>query len=333
MPKAGGLPPGCGGPAARPVPESREDPAMNFDLTDLRLFLAVVETGSITAGAERSALSLAAASARIRNLEHQAGVALFERSRRGVAATAAGRALLVHARRLRQDVERLRADMSEHAAGGKAMLRMLANTAAMSEWLPEILADFLRTTPGVDLALSERGSEAAVAALREGGADIAVVAGHAALDGLDIAPFRPDRLVLAVPLAHPLAAAGGVHLREVAAHDFIGLTSDSALQQHVASQLLRSGVRLQVRAQVHGCDAVCRMVARGAGLAVLPLVALARSSVRDQLVAVTLHDAWAHRQMWLALRPDARPDTPLWRLRDWLLAQAALAGPSAATPD
>lgn len=301
---------------------------MNFDLTDLRLFLAVIDSGSITAGAEHSALSLAAASARIRNLEHQAGVALFERSRRGVVPTAAGRALLAHARRLRQDVERLRADMAEHAAGGKAMLRMLANTAAMSEWLPEMLADFLLATPGVDLALSERGSEAAVAALREGSADIAVVADHAALDGLAAVPFRPDQLVLAVPQAHPLAAAAALHLREVAERDFIGLTSDSALQQHVAAQLARAGVRLQIRAQVHGCDAVCRMVARGAGLAVLPRVALERSSVRAQLAAVPLRDAWARRQMWLALRPDARPDTPLWRLRDWLMAAAAGAASS-----
>lgn len=295
---------------------------MNFDLTDLRLFLAVIDTGSITAGAEASALSLAAASARIRNLEQQAGVVLFERSRRGVAPTAAGRALLGHARRLRTDVERLRTDMAEHAAGGKATLRMLANTAAMSEWLPEMLADFLCATPGVDLSLSERGSEAAVAALREGAADIAVVADHAALDGLAMAPFRPDRLVLAVPMAHPLAGSDALHLREVADRDFIALTSDSALQQHVATQLLRSGVRLQVRAQVHGCDAVCRMVARGAGLAVLPLAALARSSVRGQLVAVTLRDAWAQRQLWLALRADAGPGSPPWRLRDWLLAHA-----------
>ncbi|WP_141696671.1 LysR family transcriptional regulator, partial [Xanthomonas graminis] len=55
---------------------------MHLDFIDLRLFVAVAEAGSITAGAERAALSLAAASARIRALELQAGAALFARGRR-----------------------------------------------------------------------------------------------------------------------------------------------------------------------------------------------------------------------------------------------------------
>ena len=71
---------------------------MHFDLIDLRLFLHVVETGSITAGAARSGLALASASARVRGMEEQAGVALLERGRRGVEPTPAGRALLHHAR-------------------------------------------------------------------------------------------------------------------------------------------------------------------------------------------------------------------------------------------
>lgn len=71
---------------------------MQVEFVDLRIFVAVADTGSITAGAERVALSLAAASARIRALELQVGAALFERGRRGVSLTAAGQVLLRHAR-------------------------------------------------------------------------------------------------------------------------------------------------------------------------------------------------------------------------------------------
>ena len=63
---------------------------MHFDLTDLRLFLHVAEAGSITAGAARSGLALASASARVQGMEAQAGVALLERGRRGVEPTPAG---------------------------------------------------------------------------------------------------------------------------------------------------------------------------------------------------------------------------------------------------
>ena len=71
---------------------------MHFDFIDLRLLVAVLETGSITAGGERVGLSLAAASARMRGLEQQAGVALLTRNPRGVQATPAGERLLQHAR-------------------------------------------------------------------------------------------------------------------------------------------------------------------------------------------------------------------------------------------
>ncbi len=75
---------------------------MHFDLTDPRLFLHVAEAGSITAGAARSGLALASASARVRGMEEQARVALLERGRRGVQPTPAGQTLLHHARLVMQ---------------------------------------------------------------------------------------------------------------------------------------------------------------------------------------------------------------------------------------
>ncbi len=109
---------------------------MHFDLTDLRLFLHVAEAGSITAGAARSGLALASASARVRSMEEQAGVALLERGRRGVEATPAGRALLHHARLVAGQIERMRGELGEYARGLKGHVRLLANTAAMAEFLP-----------------------------------------------------------------------------------------------------------------------------------------------------------------------------------------------------
>ncbi|WP_433036960.1 LysR family transcriptional regulator [Actinomycetospora sp. CA-053990] len=80
---------------------------MRYDLLDLRLFRAVVAEGSITAGGERLHLSLPSASARIRALEHHAGVALLERGRRGVRPTPAGTALARHAGEVLDDLVRL----------------------------------------------------------------------------------------------------------------------------------------------------------------------------------------------------------------------------------
>src|SRR5438477_11181962 len=90
---------------------------MHFDLSDLSLFRHVVEAGSITAGAERAHLALAAASTRIRNMEEALGAALLVRSRQGVTPTQAGRTLLQHARAILRQAERLREDLGAYAGG------------------------------------------------------------------------------------------------------------------------------------------------------------------------------------------------------------------------
>lgn len=115
---------------------------MRFDLTDLRLFRHVAETGSITRGAERTHLALASASARIRGMEAILGVPLLKRGRRGVQPTEAGRSLLDHARIVSQQVETMRGELSAYSRGLRGSVRVLANTAALAEHLPGVLARF-----------------------------------------------------------------------------------------------------------------------------------------------------------------------------------------------
>ena len=145
---------------------------MRFDLTDLRLFRHVAETGSITHGAERSHLALASASARIRGMEEMLDVPLLQRGRRGVALTDAGRSLLDHARIVLQQVDSMRGELSAYSRGLKGSVRVLANTAALSEHLPRLLADFLAANPTIDLDLEDRESPAIAAAVAAGDADI-----------------------------------------------------------------------------------------------------------------------------------------------------------------
>ena len=128
---------------------------MHFDLVDLRLYLNCLQTGSITAGAALSHLSLAAASARIRAMEAALGVEFLQRSRRGVSPTPAGQALAQHARLLLQQVERMNHDLAEYAQGFKGQVRLLCNTAALTEYLPELLADFVRLHPNISVDQQE----------------------------------------------------------------------------------------------------------------------------------------------------------------------------------
>lgn len=272
---------------------------MHFDLIDLRLYLHILDTGNITAGAARSHLSLAAASARIRAMEASMGIELLERGRRGVAPTPAGEALGRHARLLLQQAEHLQQDLAEYAKGVKGQVRLLCNTTALSEYLPELLADFLREHPNLDIDLQELPSLRIIQALRQGTADLGIISDAVDTHGLQTLAFRDDPLVLIMPLDHPLKTANFIDSLQ---YDYVGLPANSALAVYLEEQALYAGYRLQTRIRAEGFDGVIRMVARGAGLGIVPQAALDRRPQEGRIKAQPLKEDWACRQLLLCAR-------------------------------
>lgn len=272
---------------------------MHFDLTDLRLVLKVVESGNITAAAARSHLSLASASARVRALEASLNIPLFERGRRGVTPTPAGKALAQHARLILQQVERMQSDLGDYAKGFKGRVRLLGNSSALSEHLPELLADFLVSHPPIDVELEEHPSLRILHALRQGTADIGIISDAVDASGLQTRPFRDDPLTLVMPHDHPLSDETSVPFSQALDHEFVGLNANSALALYLDEQALHAGRRLQIRVRAEGFDAALRMVARGAGLSVVPQVVLERWPAPRPFHCASLDDAWARRTLLL----------------------------------
>lgn len=275
---------------------------MGLDLTDLRLFLHVVEAGSITRGAQRAHLALASASERVRGLEEELGVALLERERRGVRPTPAGSALAEHARVVLRQVEHLRGELGGYAAGVRGRVRLLSNTAALSEFLPEVLAAFLTAHPEVDVELEERLSHEIVRAVAEGRAEVGLVADTVDLGALETFTVQEDRLVGVVPRGHPLAARRELAFSELLDAPFVGLEEGSALQAHLEWQASRLGRRLRYRVRLRGFDALCRMVERGVGWGVIPEAAARRCQRSMAIRRVALRDTWATRRLTLCVR-------------------------------
>jgi len=275
---------------------------MHFDLTDLRLYLNILDTGNITAGAARSHLSLAAASARIRAMEASLGTEFLQRGRRGVTPTPAGKALAQHARVLLQQAERMQQDLAEYAKGVKGQVRLLCNTTAITEYLPELLADFLREHPNLDIDLQELPSTRITHALRQGAADLGIVSDAVDAQGLQTLPFRDDPLVLIMPPGHPLAAGKPPGFSDTLQHDYVGLAANSALAVYLEEQALHAGMRMQIRIRAEGFDGVIRMVARGAGLAIVPLAAIQRRALDQPLKSFALKEDWAQRKLLLCAR-------------------------------
>jgi len=283
---------------------------MRFDLTDLRLFLHVVEAGSITHGAERMNLAIAAASTRIRHMEVSLGTPLLRRERQGVRPTEAGRTLLHHARMLLQQADRMRGDLAEYADGLRGQVRLMSNTNALTEFLPEPLSAFLASHPQINIDLEERLSDEIVAAVADGTADVGIVAGTVEVAGLEVLPFRVDRFVLVVATNHPLSAVEQIAFAKVLDFDFVGLDRASALQRFLSEKAERIGRRLRLRVQLRSFDAVCRLVECNVGIGVVPATTAERHAKTMSIHRIELIDEWAVRRLTICVRRQA--DLPVY---------------------
>src|SRR5947199_2855025 len=275
---------------------------MRFDLSDLRLFRHVVEAGSITGGAERAHLALRAAATRIGNMAEALGAALLVRGRQGVTPPQAGRTLLQHARAILRQAERLREDLGVYAGGLAGQIRVLSNTNALTEFLPEALSSFLSAHPNVSVDLEERLSDEIVGLIAEGVADLGIVAATVDVSALEAYPFRKDRFVLVVARDHTLAKRSKIAFAQVLDHDFVALDRATALQRFLADKAAHIGQPLRPRGHFRSFDAVCRVVERNAGSGLAPETTARRVAKTMAISAVALADPWAMRELTICIR-------------------------------
>ena len=290
---------------------------MRFDLADLRLFVCVVDAGSITAGARQANLALASASERISNIESDAGVVLFERSRSGVVTTEAGEALAHHARLILRQHSLLQGELRDFGAGARGTLLLYANTAALTGLLPQRLAPWLAQRPRLKIDLRERTSSEIVKMIGAGLAEAGVVSDAVNSTGLTIQAVASDPLVLIVPVAHRLAASAEskeVCFADVTGEQFVGLEAGSALQDHIDEHAADLRKTLALRIRMKNFEGSCQMVSQGVGIAIIPLAAARRFRRRYPFKILMIRDDWARRQLCLCFQQWHTLSTPMQSL-------------------
>jgi DNA-binding transcriptional LysR family regulator len=276
-----------------------------FDLTDLRVFVLAAETGSLTAAAQRAHLALAAVSKRVQHLEEQAGTQLFAREQKGVRVTRAGRVFLDHARAILNQTEVMRAELLEYGSGLRGLVRLVANSNATLEYLPEILGRYLASHPLVDVQLQELTSIDVVKAVAEARADVGVFAATVDPRPLTTFPLCDDRLVVVAPAHHPLARRATVAFWEILGEDLISLDDHAAIHIVLQEQASQLGRAIRVRVQVRGFDGVCRFAQAGVGIGVTPESSARRHAQAGALAMIPLEDPWALRSLRICVRDVA----------------------------
>jgi DNA-binding transcriptional LysR family regulator len=274
-----------------------------FDFVTLRLFCAVAQTGSITKGAQTCHLALSAASRRLSDFEAATGSLLLERSKKGIQLTPAGHLALQHCLRLFQGLERFNSELSDYSEGIRGHVRLWANMSSLTEYLPQILHEFLSEHADIVVELEEQLSGDIARALIDGIADIGVLAAETPMDGLTVRPFQTNELVLLCHATHPLAKRKTVDFKTCLRYDFVGLNRGSSLLELTSRAAEKEGQHMHMRVQVRSFDAMCHMIAAGLGVGVLPLGACVSQVQALKLKTVPLKDAWAQRPLVVAFNP------------------------------
>ncbi|MGH8435846.1 MAG: LysR family transcriptional regulator [Pseudomonas sp.] len=275
---------------------------MHYDLTDLRLFVAIAEAKNLTRGAARVNLAASSASHRMRLLEESIGTPLLIREPRGVRLARAGEALLRHARQVFAQLEQMHADLTPYAKGVRGHVSLWANTHATHTFLPDSLSTFLKRHPQVSISLEEHTSPEVVMAIARGEVEVGVVADSVEGAEVELIPYRADRLVLIAPSDHPLAQRASTTFAEVLDYPFVMLHSGSAIHTFTMNAAAALGRHLEVRIQVRSFEAVCRMVSAGVGLGLVPCSAVTDGAPRAPLTVIELEESWAQRDLKVCVR-------------------------------
>ena len=294
-----------------------------FDLTSLALFVRASELGSLSRAAQQSHMSLSTASRRIALLEHHFRVVLLNRTVAGVELTPAGEALLRHATDLLLRTDAIYTELSDYTKGAVGRVRVFANISAISQDLPDQLRAFSQRYRDIKLQISELRSADILQALREGRADVGIVTSRTATEGLHLAPYCMDRASVVVPDDYPLTG-DSIDFSALLDHDLVALDDRSELTRSLVREAALLGKSVRFRVQVQSFEAMCRLIAAGQGIGILPerAVALFREPMR--LRFIRLNDPWANRVMSVGIRAGAVP-LPTRKLFEFL---ASFAPPS-----
>lgn len=276
-----------------------------LDPVTLKHFVAVCEEGSIARAAVREALVASALSKRLAALEAEVGTALLLRRRRGIEVTPAGQALLARARELLAGLERTRMELRAFSQGVQGTVRVLASPSVVAERLPAQLADFCAQHPAIALSLDERMSPEIVRGVREGTADVGVLWARLDLTGLDVQPYRQDRICVAMSPSHALARRTQLRFEETLAEASICAAPGGQMDQLIRRQAALLGRVPMHRIQVQSIDAACRLAAAGLGIAILPQDAATAHAGAGRLALVPLAEPWAVRHLVVIARQGA----------------------------
>ncbi len=274
---------------------------MNFDLADLRAFLAVSDLGSFRAAAEILHLSQSAVSRRVDKLEDALGVELLTRTTRKIELTTIGRTFVHKARNVMLELESALIGIQDVAERLSGEVTLACVPSAVGHFLPSVFDEYHKRYPGIRIRVLDESSSDVLLAVTRGDADFGVTYVGTQEADIHFLPLIEEAFVLACPNHHPLAKSKVVTWSAIKEHGYIALAQGSGNRFLIDQALARSLERPRWFCEVNHVPALVSLVMAGLGVGVVPRMALPPDG-HEQLVAIPLVEPKVSRKLGLISR-------------------------------
>ena len=254
-------------------------------IRQLEVFLAVAKTESFSRAAELTHMSQSALSQAVLQAEAALGTRLFDRTKRSVRLSPAGRTFLPRVQQVLANLENAVAELRQDAnpANGRVSIACLSLVAARV--LPAAIQEFRNLYPGASILVRDDFLDRVTERLRRGEADLAVSALPKPEAGILFQPLFDERFYFITPRGHPLGLRKRVTWRDLADTNFVGLPSTSSVRVAVDRARIAAGTFRETTYEVGRVTSVVEIVAQGGGVSVVPALALADPTLRNQMHA------------------------------------------------
>ncbi|HBU97815.1 MULTISPECIES: LysR family transcriptional regulator [Thalassospira] len=298
-----------------------------FDIVTIRLFVAIVRAGSINEAARREHIATSAVSRRIGELEAMLGVKLLRRLPRGVEPTEEGEIFARYGEKLLGDLNHLSNELRDFNVGEKGKIYLAAVTSAILTGLPNFLADFERDFPDITVDVRELTSRESAEAVREGRADLAILADNSPRGDLKHDVFCDDPIWVVTPKGHPLISDDTnpkpVKFSDAAKYDIISLHEGGVIDDLISEAASKLKLDMHPHIKVVRFGSLRQMIAAGLGIGFLRKSSVAGYVGHMNISGAPIADDWAKRQLLIAHEGDENLTSSARTFRDYLLKKSA----------
>lgn len=271
-----------------------------MDLILLRSFLAVVEHGGVTEAAHHLGVSQSALSRRLTQLQEEMGVALLERSGRGVVLTEMGRLAWTEATGLVQRYDNLKRRLVDHRNLQAGVVRIGGGATAVGYLLPGRIATFGKQHPDVVFQLKEAGSRDTEEAVLRGDLELGIVTLPVKSSDLFVRPWVRDRIVLVAGRGHPWSHKRKIAASQLDGQTIVGFEGGTAVRRLIDGALSQANVHVNVVMELRSVGAILQMVEATQSLAFVSELAVARN--RNPIAVSGLNIVRELAVVWRAAR-------------------------------